>query len=298
VVRIATRASALARWQAERVGALLHQPVEYVLVTTTGDRDQRADLHAIGGTGVFVKEVQQAVLDGRADLAVHSAKDLPSETPAGLVLAAIPERGDPRDALVGARLEAIPTGGRVATGSVRRRAQLAAVRPDLVFAPLRGSIETRLRKRSEEGHDAVVVAVAALDRLGLRDEATEVLDPTLMLPQAAQGALAVECRTDDARTHAHVTAIDDRVAHLEVLAERAYLSELGGGCSLPCGALARFDPPAGELVLDAMLGALDGHIVLRTRVVGSDPLAVGAAAASDLLDGKGGRAVLDVGRPQ
>jgi len=298
VLRIATRASALARWQAERVATLLGQPVSYVLVTTTGDRDQRADLHAIGGTGVFVKEVQQAVLDGRADLAVHSAKDLPSETPDGLVLAAVPERGDPRDALVGARLESIPTGGRIATGSVRRRAQLAAVRPDLVFAPLRGSIETRLRKRSEEGHDAVVVAVAALDRLGLRDDASEVLDPTLLLPQAAQGALGVECRADDARTLARLRGIDDRAAHLEVRAERAYLGELGGGCSLPCGALARFDPSARELVLDALLAALDGHIVLRTRVVGSDPIAVGAAAASDLLDGKGGRAVLDVGRPQ
>ena len=164
MLRIATRASALARWQAERVGELLGEPVEYVLITTTGDRDQRPDLHAIGGTGVFVKEVQQAVLDGRADLAVHSAKDLPSTTPAGLVLASVPERGDPRDALVGATLEGIPTGGRIGTGSVRRRAQLAAARPDLAFAPLRGSIETRLRKRDDEGHDAVVVALAALDR--------------------------------------------------------------------------------------------------------------------------------------
>ena len=133
MLRIATRASALARWQAERVGALLGEPVEYVLVTTTGDRDQRADLHAIGGTGVFVKEVQQAVLDGRAELAVHSAKDLPSDTPDGLVLAAIPERGDPRDALAGAVLDAIPTGGRIGTGSVRRRARArgAATGPGL-----------------------------------------------------------------------------------------------------------------------------------------------------------------------
>jgi len=177
VLRIATRASTLARWQAERVGVLLGEPVEFVLVTTTGDRDQRADLHAIGGTGVFVKEVQQAVLDGRADLAVHSAKDLPSTTPDGLVLAAVPERGDPRDALVGARLDDIPPGGRIATGSVRRRAQLAHARPDLLFAPLRGNVETRVRKRIDEGHDAVVVALAALERLGLGAEATEVLDP-------------------------------------------------------------------------------------------------------------------------
>jgi len=292
VLRIATRASALARWQAERVGALLGEPVEYVLVTTTGDRDQRADLHAIGGTGVFVKEVQQAVLDGRADLAVHSAKDLPSTTPDGLLLAAVPERGDPRDALVGARLDDIPPGGRIATGSVRRRAQLAAARPDLVFAPLRGNVETRLRKRVDEGHDAVVVAQAALDRLGLGAEATEVLDPSVLLPQAAQGALGVECRADDERTRTRLAAIDDFGAHVAVRAERAYLAELGGGCTLPCGALARVD--GGEIDLEALLAAPDGHIVLRTRVVGSDPEAVGAAAAHDLLDGKGGRAVLDV----
>jgi hydroxymethylbilane synthase len=290
MLRIATRASALARWQAERVAGLLREPAELVLVTTTGDRDQRADLHEIGGTGVFVKEVQQAVLDGRADVAVHSAKDLPSTTPDGLDLAAIPERGDPRDALVGARLDDIPAGGRIGTGSVRRRAQLAAQRPDVVFAPLRGNIETRLRKRADEGLSAVVVAVAALDRLGLRAEATEVLEPGVLLPQAAQGALAVECRADDERTRARLTEIDDRAAHRAVLAERAYLAELGGGCMLPCGALATVT--GNDVMLDALLAALDGHIVLRTRVAGSDPLEVGAAAARDLLDGKGGREVL------
>jgi hydroxymethylbilane synthase len=294
VLRIATRGSALARWQAERVGALLGEPVEYVLISTTGDRDQRADLHAIGGTGVFVKEVQQAVIDGRADLAVHSAKDLPSTTPDELLLAAVPERGDPRDALVGSRLEDIPTGGRVGTGSVRRRAQLAAARPDLVFAPLRGNMETRLRKRVDEGHDAIVVAVAALDRLGLRDEVSEVLNTTVLLPQAAQGALGVECRVDDAKAQTRLSEIDDRVAHLAVRAERAYLAELGGGCSLPCGALADVDAKTGEIVLNALLAALDGHVVLRTRVVGTDPMEVGAAAARDLLDTKGGRELLDL----
>src|SRR6266550_4570251 len=207
-LRIATRASTLARWQAERVGALLAQPVEYVLISTTGDRDQRADLHSIGGTGVFAKEVQQAVLEGRADVAVHSAKDLPSTTPAGLSLAAVPERADPRDALIGATLDSLPTGGRVGTGSVRRRAQLAAARPDLVFAPLRGNIETRLRKRVDEGHDAVVVAVAALERLGLMDHVSEVLDTSVLLPQAAQGALGVECRADDAATLDRLVEID------------------------------------------------------------------------------------------
>jgi hydroxymethylbilane synthase len=295
MIRIATRGSALARWQAERVGALLAQPVEYVLISTTGDRDQRADLHSIGGTGVFTKEVQQAVLEGHADVAVHSAKDLPSETPAGLVLAAVPERGDPRDALVGSKLDDLPTGARVGTGSVRRRAQLAAARPDLVFAPLRGNIETRLRKRADEGHHAVVVAVAALERLGLMDQVSEVLDIAVLLPQAAQGALGVECRADDAETASRLSAIDDPVAHCEVRVERAFLAELGGGCSLPCGALARFEPDTGEIVLDALLASLDGNIVLRTRVIGSDPVEVGAEAARDVLDGKGGRGLLEIG---
>lgn len=292
MLRIATRASALARWQAERVGALLHEPVEYVLVTTTGDRDQRSDLHAIGGIGVFAKEVQQAVLAGRADLAVHSAKDLPAETPEGLVLAAIPERADPRDALVGATLDALPSGTRVGTGSVRRRAQLAAARPDLTFAPLRGNIETRLRKRADEGLAAVVVALAALERLGLRGETSDVLDPSVMLPQVGQGALAVECRADDAATRRHVRAIDDDVASRCVRAERAFLAALGGGCSLPCGALARIVVD-GAVELEALLASSDGHVVLRTRVRGSDPGAVGRAAAADLLDAKGGRSVLD-----
>jgi hydroxymethylbilane synthase len=294
LIRIATRGSALARWQAERVGALLNQPVEYVLISTTGDRDQRADLHAIGGTGVFTKEVQQAVLDGLADVAVHSAKDLPSDTPPGLTLAAVPERGDPRDALVGSTLDGLPTGARVGTGSVRRRAQLASARPDLVFAPLRGNIETRLRKRSDEGHHAVVVAAAALQRLGLMDQATEVLDPSVLLPQAAQGALGVECRADDTDTARRLAAIDDAGAHLEVRAERAFLAELGGGCSLPCGALAQ-QIESGELVIDALLASLDGSIVLRTRVMGSDAGEVGREAARDLLDGKGGRDLLDLG---
>jgi len=294
-LRIATRGSRLARWQAERVGSLLGGDVRIVAVETAGDVDQRSALHAIGGQGVFVKEVQQAVLDGRADVAVHSAKDLPSDTPDGLVLAAVPERADPRDALVGATLRDLPAGARIGTDSVRRRAQLAHERPDLVFGPLRGNIETRLRKREEQGYDAVVVAYAALGRLGLADRATDVLDPAVVLPQVAQGALAVECRAGDARTRARVARIDDVAAHRRVDAERAFLAELGGGCAVPCGALATIDDEGdGALVLDALLASLDGHVVLRTRVTGDDPVEVGRTAARDLLDGKGGRALLEV----
>jgi hydroxymethylbilane synthase len=293
VIRVATRASALARWQAERVGTRLGRDVELVLVSTTGDRDQTSDLHAIGGQGVFTKEVQQAVLDGRADVAVHSAKDLPTATPPGLVLATVPERADPRDALVGRPFDELVAGARIGTGSVRRRAQLAAARPDLTYGPLRGNIETRLRKREEQGYDAVVVAYAALQRLGL-DAGTEfdILDIGVMLPQVAQGALAAECRVDDTRTLSRLRAIDDEHAHRAVDAERAFLAELGGGCDLPVGALARATDDGG-IVLDALLASLDGQVVLRTRVAGDDPVDVGTTAARDLLDGKGGRSLLD-----
>jgi hydroxymethylbilane synthase len=290
---VATRGSALARWQAERVIALLGVPAELVIVSTSGDRNREVDIHRIGGTGVFVKEVEQAVLDGRADIAVHSAKDLPSTTDAGLVLAAVPERADPRDALVGNTLAGLATGALVATGSVRRRAQLAGLRPDLRFTGLRGNIETRIARASEV--DAVVVAVAALDRLGRHAEATDVLDPGVMLPQVAQGALAIECRDDDVETIANLRAIDDLVAHRCVLAERAFLAELGGGCDLPVGALAQC-PDNGvddEILLNVLLATFDGRVVVRANVRGTDPATTGRAAAAALLDGAGGRAILD-----
>jgi hydroxymethylbilane synthase len=288
-LRIATRGSRLALWQAERVAGLLGGDVELVVVSTTGDQRTDVPIWTIGGTGVFVKEVQQAVLEGRADLAVHSAKDLPSETAAGLLLAAVPERADPRDVLVGKRLDAIPAGGRIGTGSVRRQAQLAAARPDLVFESLRGNIETRIAKAAEV--DAVVVAKAALDRLGLTDKAAEVLDPAVMLPQIAQGALAVECRADDPGTAARLAAIDDPAAHRAVDAERAFLRQLGGGCDLPCGALAEASPD-GTIAIEVLLATLDGKTVLRTRHAGPEPETVGTEAARMLLDEHGGRELL------
>jgi hydroxymethylbilane synthase len=237
-----------------------------------------------------VKEVEQAVLDGRADVAVHSAKDLPSGTAPDLVLGALPERGDPRDALVGRPLSEIPTGGRVGTGSVRRRAQLAALRPDLGFGELRGNIPTRLEKAA--GFDAVVLAAAALDRLGLADRIAERVDPSVVLPQVAQGALAVECRAGDDGTRNLLAGVDDPGVRTAVTAERAYLAELGGGCDLPCGALAQVDGD-GTVRLEALLASLDGRIALRARVAGSDPVAVGAEAARRLVDEEGGRLVLD-----
>lgn len=289
-LRVATRGSALALWQAERVVARLGGEASLVIVSTRGDRDTSSTIHALGGTGVFVKEVQDAVLRGEADVAVHSAKDLPPLTPDGLHLAAIPERGDVRDALVGARLDDLPTGARVGTGSVRRRAQLAARRPDLTFGELRGNIPTRLEKAA--GFDAIVVAAAALDRLDLADRIAERLAPSTLLPQVAQGALAVECRADDAATIDALAAIDDPVAHATVRAERAYLAELGGGCSLPCGGYAtRRDD--GQWGLDALLASLDGRVVLRVSGAGADPAPLGRAVARRILDDAGGRVVLE-----
>jgi hydroxymethylbilane synthase len=288
-VRIATRASALARWQAERVAAFLGGDAELVIVSTTGDQRSDVPIHAMGGTGVFVREVQEAVLDGRADIAVHSAKDLPSERVPELVIAAVPERADVRDALVGSTLNDLPTGASVGTGSVRRRAQLAAARPDLTFGELRGNMETRLRKA--EAFDAIVVAAAALDRLGLADRIAERLEPSVMLPQVAQGALAVECRADASDVVARLVAIDNKAAHAAVDAERAFLAELGGGCNLPCGALAVAEGKGIEI--EALLASLDGRIVIRAAAEGDDAVTVGLEVARRLLDEHGGRALLE-----
>ena len=286
--RAATRGSALARWQTERVLARLDGPAELVVVTTTGDRRADEPIHALGGQGVFVKEVQEAVLRGRADLAVHSAKDLPSTTPPGLLLACVPERADPRDALVGTAFDELPTGARVATGSVRRRAQLAHARPDLTFAELRGNVPTRVARAAE--HDAAVVALAALERLDLVDEHVHPLEPSLLLPQVAQGALAVECRADDDVTIAALRAIEDPIARRAVDAERAFLAALGGGCDRPVAALATVD--AERIRITALIASLDGRVLLRTETRGDDPDATGRAVAELLLDRDGGRAVL------
>jgi hydroxymethylbilane synthase len=290
VTRVATRGSALARWQAERVVALLDVEAELVITSTRGDRSTDVPIHAMGGTGVFVKEVEEAVLEGRADVAVHSAKDLPSATADGLVLAAVPERGDPRDALVGTALDHIPTGGRIGTGSVRRRAQLAYTRPDLTFGELRGNVPTRLERAA--AFSAVVVAAAALDRLGLGDRIAQRLEPQIVLPQVGQGALAVECRAEDGATRDRLASIDDAGARAEVAAERAYLARLGGGCNLPCGALAR-SRPDGSVVLEALLASLDGRIVLRATGTGRDPEALGTEIAHRLLEAEGGRLLLE-----
>jgi hydroxymethylbilane synthase len=268
---------------------------EPVVVRTRGDALAEVPVARIGGQGAFVKEVQSAVLDGRADVAVHSAKDLPSTTPEGLVLACVPERGDPRDALVGATLDDLPAGATVATGSVRRLAQLAWLRPDLTFCELRGNMATRVERAERAG--AGVLALAALERLGLSAHVAEVLDPDTMLPQVGQGAIAVECRSDDTESLDLLAAVDDHVAHDALSAERAFLAALGGGCTLPLGALAVRRNGSDSMVLDGMLASRDGRVLLRRRGEGCDPAELGRRVAGELLDRAGGRALDDWSRP-
>jgi hydroxymethylbilane synthase len=282
-LRAATRGSALARWQAEHIAGLLQAvdptvEVELVVVDTAGDRRLDVPISAIGGKGVFAKEVQAAALDGRADIAVHSAKDLPSVTVDGLCLAAVPERGDPRDALVGATLDQIRPGGVVATGSNRRRVQLAARRPDLAFAELRGNMATRLEKAA--GFDAAVVAAVALERLGLGDRISQVLPADVLIPQVGQGALAVECRADDDATAALLAAIEHAASRRRIDAERAFLAELGGDCSLPAGAHATLAPD-GTIHLRAMLAGADG-VVHTDQGTGDEAEALGRDVARTL----------------
>lgn len=286
-LRAATRGSALARWQTDHVAGLLAAagsvagPVEAVVVSTVGDRRPEAPVGSMGGKGVFAAEVQAAVLDGRADIAVHSAKDLPARTPDGLALAAVPARADPRDALVGCALADLAPSARVATGSPRRRAQLAWLRPDLVFCELRGNIETRLAKAV--GFDAIVMAAAALDRLGLAPAVVDVLDPSVMLPQAGQGALAVECRAGDAAVLEALAAIEHRASRLAVDAERAFLAELGGDCTVPAGAFAVAGAD-GLIDLTGLVASPDGRRVARERRSGRDPAELGRSVARLLLE--------------
>jgi hydroxymethylbilane synthase len=288
-LRAATRGSRLARLQTDLVAALLGVDVESVVVDTQGDRQTEVPIWELGGRGVFVKEVQAAVLDGRADFAVHSAKDLPSSTPDGLTLACVPERADARDALVGCRFDSLPPGARIGTGSVRRRAQLAWLRPDLTFGGLRGNIDTRMSKAG--GFAAIVVAAAALDRLGRAAEVTEVLPANLLIPQVGQGALAIECRTDDDDTLAALAAIEHGPSRRAVDAERAWLVEVGGGCDLPVGAHATLDGD-GRITLTAMVGTPDGRVMLRDTDEGDDPVDLGRRLARHLLDDAGGSSLL------
>jgi hydroxymethylbilane synthase len=246
-LRIGTRGSPLALWQAHHVADRLRplifpRPVELIHIQTEGDRDQSASLAHIGGRGVFTKEIQRALLDRRVDVAVHSLKDLPTQPVDGLILAAVPPRGPTGDVLVAAHVlhfDDLPAGARVATGSLRRRAQLLHRRPDLQLSDIRGNVESRLRKLTDDGLDALVLAQAGMERLGLVGSITEVLNPDWMLPAVGQGALGLECRADDAVTRQLLTDLDDAATRAAVEAERSLLYHLGGGCQVPLGALGQ-----------------------------------------------------------
>ena len=281
---VATRSSPLARWQAEAVASRLKSQgieVEFLLVATEGDKDRTRQIQDMDGEGVFVKEVQIAVLEGRADIAVHSAKDLRSRPTSGLNLVGFLERGDPRDALIGNQLDRIPEGGVIATGSARRRVQLVNLRPDLKFVGLRGNIKTRIENAQGTDVDAVVVAKAALDRLGISDLADQVFESDQMVPQVGQGAIAIECRDDNRETIGLISSIVDELTGTCVMAERSYLAELGGGCELPVGAYAY--KVGDSLCLETVLASLDGSTVLRTEHQGEDPITLGAQTAQELL---------------
>jgi hydroxymethylbilane synthase len=294
-VRLATRGSELARLQTSLVAALLEASspglaCEVVVVSTKGDRLAAEPLDRIGGQGVFVKEIETAVLEGRADVAVHSAKDLPGGLEPGLVLAAVPQRADPRDALVGQRFDELPPGATVATGSARRRAQLANLRPDLRFIELRGNMRTRVAKAHEAGVDASIVARCALERLGWLDEVAEVLTPSVMLPQVGQGSLALECRADDEDVAALLAAIDDPLAHRTLRAERALLGALGANCATPLAGFAE-EASGGGLMLQGLLASGDGRIVVRATARGDDPEALGREVARALIEDAGAPAI-------
>ena len=282
-LRLGTRRSALATtqssWVADRLRDLGFE-VDLVEVTTEGDRDRTTPIADLGGTGVFVSALREALAEGRVDLAVHSLKDLPTAADPRTVLAAVPVREDPRDALVardGLTLAELPAGSRVGTGSPRRRAQIAALGLGLVVTDVRGNVDTRLREVREGRLDAVVLAAAGLRRLARIGEATELLDPIQVLPAPGQGALAVEVRAGDADTVAAVASLDDPDARACVTAERALLAELEAGCSAPVGALAEVvegtDGP--ELSLRAVVAAPDGSDDLRRSLTG-DPDAADA----------------------
>lgn len=277
ILRIATRSSAQARAQSEAVAELIASAnpsveIEFVYVDTQGDLNATTPLHQMGGQGIFVKEVQRAVLDGRADIAVHSAKDLPSQQADGLCIGAVGKRRSPNDALVGCRLEDLAHGATVATGSVRRKAQLSRMRPDLQFIELRGNIQTRLSKIPDNG--AIVMAVAALEILGLTDRIAEVLPVDVAVPMVGQGSVAVEARVDDQGTLAILATIDHAESRRAIEAERAFLLELGAGCSLPVAAHLSSDgvfrafmaSDAGDdmVQIEGFIGQSDDHIVIGT----------------------------------
>ncbi|MDA0846867.1 MAG: hydroxymethylbilane synthase [Burkholderiaceae bacterium] len=288
---IASRESRLALWQAEHVAALLTsasgQPVSILGMTTRGDQILDRTLSKVGGKGLFVKELETALEEGRAHLAVHSLKDVPMELPEGFELATVMAREDPRDALVSsevASLDDLPAGAIVGTSSLRREAQLRARYPSLQIVPLRGNLDTRLAKLDRGDMQAIILAAAGLKRLGLANRIRQVIPPEVMLPAAGQGALGIEIRAGDSATAELVSTLADQKTFLEVRAERAVSRALGGSCQVPLAAYCVMDPDGKTLFLRARVGMPDGSRLCESNARGVDPEALGRRVAQDLRD--------------
>jgi hydroxymethylbilane synthase len=295
---IGTRGSQLALWQANWVKDQLHlagHEVEIRIIKTTGDKLEQLPLTASGTKGLFIKEIEEALLEGTVDLAVHSMKDLPTETPEGLVIAAVPQREDARDVLIstsGKQHGELRRGARVGTSSLRRQSQLRHLCGDLELVPMRGNLDTRLRKLDRGEYDAIVLAAAGVHRLGWRSRIAEYFSASQVCPAVGQGALAIECRDDKQDVVNVLRCLDDAPTHSAVRAERAMLRHLGGGCQVPIAAYAV--ATENQLVLQGVVAAINGETLIRTEASGSveNPEEVGARAADDLLR-QGARAILD-----
>jgi hydroxymethylbilane synthase len=292
VLVIGSRGSALALWQARHIEAKLQElgaETRLEIIKTTGDKIQDVPLSQVGGKGLFTKEIEEALLAGTIDLAVHSLKDMPTEIPSGLTLAAIPEREEPRDALVGATLADLKEGSRIGTSSLRRSAQLHALGRGLVIENLRGNVDTRLRKLDEGKYDAIVLASAGLRRLGWQDRIRELIPEDVMCPAVGQGALAIETREDSGTAWNIVRKLDHAESRRTVEAERALLAVLGGGCQVPIGAFAQIEN--GSLRLRAIVASPDGSRIIRDELWGSNPHITGTELGKRLLEA-GAREIL------
>jgi hydroxymethylbilane synthase len=294
-LRIGSRGSQLAVWQANHIRELLEQrghQVEIEVIKTTGDKITDVALAQVGTKGMFIKEIEEALAAGEIDLAVHSLKDLPTEIALEFEIAAIPKRDDPHDVFCSTKYKTIselPHGGRVGTSSLRRQAQLRALRRDLDIHPLRGNVDTRLRKLESGEYDAIILAAAGLNRLGKRELVQQVLPAEIMCPAAGQGALAVEIRRGDSETRHHVSFLDDPAARATTACERALLNKMGGGCQVPIGALAEIRED--YLRIQAIVATPDGTRLLREARDGSDAVELGNCVGEALLR-RGGNAIL------
>jgi len=295
-LRIGSRGSKLALWQSNHIAGLLRgqgHTVDIQIIQTTGDKITDVALAKVGTKGMFTKEIEEALAAGEVDLAVHSLKDLPTELPAGFEIAAIPTRESPLDAFLSANfgsIEALPSGSRVGTSSLRRQAQLMALRSDLDVHPLRGNVDTRLRKLEAGEYAAIILAAAGVNRLGLTQLVRQIIPAEAMCPAAGQGALGIEIRQGDAATGKHLAFLDDAAARATATCERALLNAMGGGCQVPIGAFA--EVREGGLQLQAVVAHPDGGSVLRERQSGSDPVRLGEAVGQALLR-RGGDAILE-----